>query len=1046
MKNRASKTLFVLAGTMMISAAALAQNRVVTGTVVDNFGDPVIGANVVIKGTTEGTMTDADGNFTLKNVPEKATLHVTYIGFAGQDVNTAGKSKFNVQLEEDSQTLDDVVVVGYGVQRKADVTGATARVNAKDLTAMPVKDALQGMQGKSAGVDIQNSQRPGEVGNIQIRGVRSLNASNAPLYVVDGMILQNGGIENINPQDIESIDILKDASSTAIYGSRGANGVVLVTTKKGKEGKVSINYAGTVSWEWLRDVADQMSAAEWLDYARMAKYNMGQYNSTIDENGKVVPVMSIDKGFWGTVAASWANIEKAYDSNGKYDRSKVGGFDWADEGKQTGISQEHNINVSGGTDKFNGYGSFGYLHQDGTQPGQEYERYTMKASFDAQPLKFFKMGVSMNAAYGKQDYGYSFTKSTTGAGDLYGALQGMLPWTVPFDENGEYLRNPNGDVNIINPIRELDYNTNQRSTFNIDANVYGQVDLGAIYKPLEGLTYRLQFGPGFKFHETNIFNNKNGINGDGNNNTTWNRDNYRSWTLDNIINYNRTFAKLHKVGVTLLQSANQYHHDVNNSSSKGVAMETELWYNMATGTYTLGTGLDETSMESYMGRVNYSFADKYLLTASVRWDGASQLAEGHKWATFPSVALGWRIDQESFMESTQDWLSQLKLRAGWGISGNSAISAYATKGAIQGLYYQYGSDVVLGYVGSDASAKTPNKAQNNELGWEKTQQTNIGIDYGFLNNRLTGSIDWYKTSTTDLLMAMSIPSLTGYTSTYANVGETSGWGLDFQLNAQAVKTRDFSWDIALTWSLDRSKIEALANGREEDINNGWFVGEEIGVFYDYVYDGVWKTGQTVKLADGTDADCTKYGRKTGQIKVKDLNGDGKIDAEDRKIVGKVRPDWSGGITNTFNYKQWELSCFIYARMGFDVKAGAANLDGRYMQRSINYFVAGHNENADYYAPGINGESADTYQGTQNYQDGSYIKVRNINLGYNFSPKQLKKAGISSLKVYAQCMNPFSIYRATDWLDTDLVSYANNTRTWGSTVTSTSFVFGVNVGF
>lgn len=1036
-----------LSALALSGAMVLAQSRVVSGTIVDAYGDPVIGANVVVKGGAEGTMTDADGRFSIK-VPERGVLRVSFIGFAEQEVTTTGRTELSIRLEEDSQTLDDVVVVGYGVQRKADVTGSTARVAAKDLVAMPVKDALQGMQGKMAGVDIQNSQRPGEVGSIQVRGIRSMDASQSPLYVVDGMVLQNGGIENLNPSDIESIDILKDASSTAIYGSRGANGVILVTTKQGKAGKVSVNYSGTVTWEWMREVTDYMTASEWLDYARMAKYNAGGYASSLGSDGKVIPVYEQDKAKWGSTPSSWANIERAW-SGGVYDASKVGSYDWIDEGMQTGVSTDHNLSVSGGTDKFNGYASFGYLKQDGTQPGQKYERYTMKTSFDARPVEWFKMGASMNAAYGLQDYGYSFTKSVTGAGDYYGALRAMLPWTEPYDENGNYVRNPAaGDVNIINPILELQYNVNRRKTFNINGNVFGQFDFGRMFSPLEGLTYRIQFGPEFKFYQTMNYNDSEGINGDGNNKAGWNKNDYQSWTLDNIINYNRTFADRHKVGVTLLQSANSYYHDVLNASSANVALHTELWYNLGSSTsYTLGSGLTETSMISYMGRVNYSFADRYMLQASVRRDGASQLADGHKWASFPSVSAGWRIEQEEFMSGTSDWLDQLKLRLGWGVSGNAAISAYATKGALQSLYQQWGSNVVLGYVGSDASAKTPNMAENKELGWEKTQQWNVGVDYGFLNNRLTGSIDWYRTYTTDLLLSKVIPSLNGYTQTLDNVGETSGWGLDFQINATPVRTRDFSWNIGLTWSMDRSKIEQLANGKTEDVANLRFVGEEIGVFYDYVYDGVWKTGQTETLADGTVADASTYGRKTGQIKVRDLNGDGKIDgSNDRRIVGKVRPDWTGGITNTFNYKQWEFSFFIYSRWGFDVQAGALTLDGRFMQRSIDYFVAGHNENAEYYAPGINGESADAYQSSQNYQDGSYIKVRNINLGYNFTPRQLKKAGLSSLKIYAQCMNPFSIYRATDWLDTDLVSYANNTRTFGSSTTSTSFVLGLNIGF
>ena len=1025
--------LFLIALFSVLAIGAYAQSKTVSGTVVDQTGEPIIGANVVVKGTTNGIITDLDGRFTLSNVPDKGTISISFIGYQDQEISVAGKTNLQVTLQEDNAMLDEVVVVGYGVQKKSDVTGAMARVGEKELKAMPVKNALEGMQGKTAGVDITSSQRPGEVGGINIRGVRSIDAEQGPLYVVDGMIIQTGGIENINPSDIEAIDILKDASATAIYGSRGANGVILVTTKKGKQGKVTLNYSGTVTFETLHDVTEMMSAAEWLDYARTAKYNMGSYASA-------TPDYTADKAIFGSVAASWANIEQAW-SNGTYDASKVGSYDWAANGKQTGITHEHTLSASGGSEKFQGYASFGYLNQKGTQPGQAYERYTLKTSFDINPIDFFKMGTSINASYSDQDYGYNFSKSVTGSGDLYNALRSMLPWTVPYDSNGDYIRNPNGDVNIINPIRELDYNTNQRRTFRANASMYAQVDFGKIWEPLEGLSYRLQFGPEFQYYTLGIANAAGGINGDGNNGAQYKNEQKRSWTLDNLIYYNKRFAEHHNLGLTLMQSASAYHYEMGDMRATNVASADELWYNLGTaGTLSsFGTGLTETQMASYMVRVNYGFKDKYLLTASMRWDGASQLAPGHKWASFPSAALAWRIDQEDFMKDI-NWLSQLKLRFGVGVTGNAAIDAYATKGAITGLYYNWGqTDSSLGYVPSDPSAKDPAKMANSELGWERTTQYNLGIDYGFFNNRLSGSIDAYKTKTNDLLLAMSIPSLTGYTSTYANVGKTSGWGIDLQVNAVPVETKDFTWNSTVTWSMDRNKIDELSNGRTEDVNNNWFVGEEIGVYYDYVYDGIWKTSEAEEAA--------VYGRKPGQIKVKDLNNDDKIDAtNDRQIVGHVRPRWTAGWTNTFNYKNFELSVFILSRWGFDVPQGSLTLDGRYMQRKIDYWVAGTNENAEYYSPGSNGEAADTYSSSMGYQDGSYIKVRNISLGYNFTTKQLKNTGLSNLKVYVQAMNPFSIYKACDWLDTDLMNYDNNKETFGSPTTIKSFVIGVNIGF
>ena len=1024
--------LFFVALLSVLAVGAFAQSKTVSGTVLDKTGESVIGASVVVKGTTNGTITDFDGKFTLQNVPDNGTIQVSFVGYKTVDIQVKGQSTVKIILEEDTETLDEVVVVGYGVQKKSDVTGAMARVGEKELKSMPVKNALEGMQGKTAGVDITSSQRPGEVGDINIRGVRSIKAEQSPLYVVDGMVIQNGGIENINPSDIESIDILKDASATAIYGSRGANGVILVTTKKGKEGRVTLNYSGSVTFETLHDVTDMMSASEWLDYARLAKYNMGA-------DAAFAPSYEADRLAFGGVAASWANIDQAW-SNGNYDPSKVGSYNWTDHGKQTGITHEHTLSASGGSDKFQGYASFGYLNQKGTQPGQAYERYTLKVSFDANPVEFFKMGASVNGSYADQDYGYNFSKSVTGAGDFYGALRSMLPWTVPYDANGDYIRLPNGDINIINPIRELDYNTNQRRTFRANASMYSQIDFGKIWEPLEGLSYRIQFGPEFQFYTLGIANAAEGINGDGNNKAQYKNEQKRSWTLDNLIYYNKTI-KDHSLGLTLMQSASKYHYEMGDMTATNVASSKELWYNLhSAGSLSgFGTGLTESQMTSYMARMNYGFKDRYLLTASVRWDGSSVLAPGHKWATFPSAALAWRIDQEDFMKDI-NWISQLKLRLGFGVTGNAAIDPYSTKGAIQSLYYQWGSESPsIGYLPSDVSAKNPSKMANNELTWEKTTQYNVGIDYGFLNNRISGSVDVYKTKTKDLLLDMTIPSLTGYVSTLANVGKTSGWGIDLQLNAIPVQTNDFTWNTTLTWSMDRSQIDALANGNTEDVNNRWFVGEEIGVYYDYVYDGIWKTSEAEQAA--------QYGRKPGQIKVKDLNNDGSIDAtNDRQIVGKERPRWTGGWNNTFSYKNLELSCFIITRMGFDVPQGAATLDGRYMQRKLDYWVAGSNEDAVYYSPGSNGEAADTYNSSMNYQDGSYIKVRNISLGYNFTSKQLKNTGLSNLKVYVQAMNPFSIYKACDWLDTDLLNYDNNTKTFGSATTLKSFVVGLNVGF
>lgn len=1040
MRKTKLKRLFTARGMLaiiftLVSTLVLAQTKNVTGTVVDENGEGVIGASVSVRGTTTGTVTDIDGRFSI-NAGAQDVLVVKFIGYIEQTITVGNQSNFAIVLKDDTQLLDEVVVVGYGTQRKSDVTGAMARVGEKELKAMPVANAIQAMQGKAAGVDITTNQRPGQVGTIRIRGERSLTASNDPLYVVDGMLLNISGIDNINPSDIESIDILKDASATAVYGSRGANGVVLVTTKKGKAGALSVNYSGTVTFEKLYNVSDNMSAGEWIDYARLARINSNDYGSD-------TPSYAADYAKWGSVSASWANIAAGWTNNNTvWDPDKAISYDWEKHGKQTGVSTEHTISVSGGSEKSQGYGSFGYLKQEGTQPGQKYERFTGKVSFDASPTKWFKMGTSINGSWGDQDYGYSFTKSVTGAGDYYGALRGMLAWSVPYDENGELIRNPAaGHVNIINPIEEINYTQNNRQTFLVNASFYGQLDLGEIFKPLQGLKYRIQFGPEFRYYRLGVANDADGINGDGNNIAQYQTNQRRSWTLDNLIYYDRNFGADHKMGLTLLQSAWASHEESGDMRSNTLASADELWYNISSGgsLNAFGTGLTEKQMASYMIRANYSFRDKYLLTASIRWDGASQLADGNKWASFPSLAVGWRLDQEKFMQD-QSFINAFKLRFGVGTSGNDAVRAYQTKGGITQLYYNWSTTASSpGYVASDLSAKTPVGMANPNMTWEKTTQYNVGLDYGFLNSRINGSIDVYKSKTKDLLLEMSIPSLTGYLTTIANVGKTEGWGIDLQVNSVNVQTKDFSWLTNLTWSLNRNKIVELANGSDR-VGTKWWVGEEMSIYYDYVYDGVWKTSEAEEAA--------KYGRKPGQIRVKDLNDDGKIDDNnDKTIITPQSPRWTGGMTNTFNYKNLELSFFIYSRWGHHISTGGLNLGGEFQMRSgIDYWVAGVNEDAKYYSPGSNGVNADTYASSQGYEDASFIKMRNINLGYNFNQKQIRRLGINNLKVYAQLLNPFTIYSKCDYLDTDLSDYSNNATSTGASVTTKALVFGLNISF
>ena len=993
----------------------------VSGKVTDENGTGMPGVTVTIKGTSSNTLTGEDGSYNISVPNGKGVLVFSSVGFKPQEIAVNNRAVINLTLGVSQKALEEVVVVGYGTQKKSDVTGAITQISEKDIKAMPIQNPLQAMQGKAAGVDITSNERPGEIGSIRIRGERSLNASNAPLYVVDGIPLQGAGLENLNPGDIASIEILKDASATAIYGSRGANGVVMVTTKRGEKGSLRLNYSGSATIENLHDRTQMMNSAEWLDFSRAAKIRAGTYNgsSTISKAN--------DLAVYGSDPFAWAQIEKGW-AGDTWNGNLVPTYDWTEAGLQKAVTQMHTLSASGGTDKIQTYGSFGYMDQQGTQPGQDYKRYTGKLSADLQATKWAKVGVSLNVTWGDQDYGYNFRKSATGASNIYFALQGMLPWTVPYSPDGQYIRNPGGDVNIINPIREIDFSVNQRQSLRALGSFYTELDWGKILPVLDGFKYRFQFGPDFRTYRNGIADPAQSINGDGNNVAQYNTNNRRSWTLDNLLYYNKTF-KEHSIGVTLLQSASTYHEEGANMNAYVNSAE-ELWYNLSSlaNIRSYSSSLSETQLTSYMGRLNYGFANKYLLTVSGRWDGASMLADGHKWDFFPSAALAWKLEQEEFVKNLS-WINQLKLRVGVGVTGNSSVSAYATKGGVSPNFYHFGSAVTSGMVASDPSASNPVVMANQELGWEKTAQYNLGLDFNLINGRISGTIDVYKSRTSDLLLQKALPSLTGYLRTWANIGKTENKGIDITLNTVNVKTADFTWSSSLTFSADKNKITELADGKIQDIGNSWFVGESIGSYYDYVYDGVWKTSEAEK--------ATSYGRKPGEIRVQDLNNDGKIDANnDRQILGKARPNWSGGFLNTLKYRNWELSAFFYGRFGFTLTTGSETESGRFAMRKLDYWIKDVNENAKYYAPGVGGENGDTYKGAMNYQDGSFIKFRNVSLGYNMPSKSLKSIGVNNLKVYLQCMNPGLIYSRIDYIDPDL----------GGSTFNRGFVLGVDVGF
>jgi TonB-linked SusC/RagA family outer membrane protein len=1015
--------------------SATSQNVRVTGKVSGDDGNPVAGVTVSIKGNSSGaTATDTAGVFSISVPTGNETLVFTSVGFADQEISLRNQTNLTVTMVATSKSLEDIVVIGYGAVKRKDLTGAVAGIDQNDIKSRPVADALQAMQGKVAGVDITSSERPGTLGNINIRGVRSLTASNSPLFVVDGIPLITGGIEYINPYDIESIDILKDASATAIYGSRGANGVVIVTTKQGKTGKITVNVNSSVRLENIVDEQEQFNASDYITFRRWAYYYAGLNNTTgVSSNPRGdQPSIAFDRTFFNANGdpAAWANIARGW-ASGTWDGSKVQTTDWRGMVTQQGITSDNLFNVSGGTDKIRAYGSFGYLNNKGTIKGQSYERYSAKANVDITATKWLSFGSNISATYSKQEYGQSQVNiSTIGTppGALYESARSLFPYAVPYDSTGARILFPGGDNSWKSIVDEWNYNRDQRVTTRVFGSFYTQLNLGSIIPVLNGLKYRMNFGPDLSYYRDGVYIDANSVANGGSTNYAALLD-YKtfSYTLDNLLFYDKTVGD-HVFGLTLLQSQTVYSRDTSTIIGNGIPLSSQLWNALTSGTVTgqISTSSNTVKQQllSYMARLNYSFRDKYLLTVSARRDGSSVLAEDQKYSLFPSAALAWRMSKENFMNI--GWVNDLKLRVGAGVTGNSAIAPYSTQGAVISLFYPY--------VAANAAGAIPNSIfANKDIGWEKTTQYNLGVDFTLFNRRVTGSVDVYTSNTTDLLMRRSIPTVTGYTTTFANVGETSNRGIDINVTTVNINRSNFNWTTTINAAWQKERIVTLANGNQDDINNNWFIGQPVGVIYGYESLGLWQVSDSAAMK-GYAANAFS----PGNVRVADLNGDKKIDPNnDRKIIGRTRPGWVVGMTNTVTYKAWDFSIFLYGRLDYLFNMGGEGLTARGVQRKVDYYTP-DNQDAEYQKPIYNAGNAavDPYFTALGYSDASFIMIRNISLGYTFTNKTLGKSGVSNLKLYAQVASPGMLFSNIKHLNMD-----TGGPTWNR-----GFVFGVNASF
>jgi TonB-linked SusC/RagA family outer membrane protein len=1013
---------------VLMRAQERANEKSVTikGIVKNETGEPLSGVSVAVKGTSTGTTTKEDGVFQI-NAPVNSTLSVSMVGYGSKEIKVGRTDQLDVaiSMSSDKLEMDKVIVVGYGTRRKSDVTGSIVSINEQSIKDVPSSNLAAAIQGQGAGIDIQRSganSKPGATPNILIRGSRSLGASNSPLIVVDGIPF-NGSINDLNQDDVASVEVLKDGSSTAIYGSRGANGVILITTKRGKTSKPVFTYSGYIGSSRLTRKFPVMNAAEFTDLKKWANIiaNPGKYSGLDDPQ---------------------------FLTNGVFDPAEVEGIrtgrntDWQSLIYKTGIITDHQLAVSGGTEQTQYAISGGYFNQTGIYHGQSFERYTVKLSIDQQLGKMFKVGLnSLNT--------YTVRKGES-ANPMAQALRAS-PLASPYDSAGNLINSyvPGSANQVWNPLADLipGAAVEDRKRLGTFTTLYLEANL------FKGLKYRLNAGAEIRSDiYGNFYSDKTSFRVNQGGSASSNRTNLsNNYTLENLLIYDATIANRHKINFTGLYSLQEVSTQQNQFDNTSILADYLAYYNPTYGSNLKGSGSSsKADILSYMGRLNYSYNGRYLLTLTLRADGSSRLAEGNKWHSFPSAAFAWNISQEDFMQSISA-ISNLKLRASYGSVGQQSINAYQTLGQLNGLVYNYGSNMVTGaYLSSTV---------NPTLTWEYTKTANLGIDFGLLNNRISGSIEVYKAFTNSLLLPQTLPPTSGIPNPIvSNVGKTENKGLEIHIsttNVQAQSRNGFSWTSDFNFFMNRGKITELAGGVKRDVANGWFVGQPLDVYYDYQRVGIWQnTSEDSAAAKALGLSVSGNSSVIGTIRVADISGpdgkpDSRIDAtNDRIIVGTSQPKWEGGTTQRFGFRGFDLTVVAFARWGYTMNSSlhggnfVNTYQGTYNNLKTNYWTP---LNGEPWNPKANANATNPLnRSVMSYFDGSFVKIRSISLGYNLDPALTKTIRAKNVRVYATAADPFILfapYRRAGGIDPEGAGTVgiDTPPTW-------SLIFGVNMSF
>ena len=1007
----------------------------VQGTITAPGGEPLSGVSIMIKGTTKGTVTSAEGSFKI-SVPQNSVLILSYTGYVNKEIKigSSDNAKLNLSLEANKNDLNEVIVVGYGTRKKSDITGSIASISEKSIQDVPAANISQALQGQGAGVDVQKSNggsHPGQSPSILVRGTRSVKAGNGPLFVVDGIPFQ-GSIDDINQDDVASMEVLKDASSTAIYGSRGANGVILVTTKKGRAGeKARVSYRGYAGFTKAAGEYPMMNGSQYLLLKEWATYigNPGVYTGPHDPNlinGSLIALAPEER----------------------YGISIGRSTDWQKLVYKTGISTDHQLSLSGGTENTQYSLGAGYHNETGVYPGQGFQRYSLTTSIDQRLGNFVKVGLtSINS--------YTVTKGES-VNPMGQALRAS-PLASPYDTTGKLINGflPGSANQVWNPLADFLPGASVENRERIGTFNSAYLEVG----PFKGLRYRFNAGAELRsdiygnFYAKNTTNNL-GVASSAENATTLTK----SYTLENLLLYDVTIAKLHKINFTGLYSYQKYSNQNTQFNYTNLLSDQAQYYNPTLGAnYQAPAGSNQNLLSpwaliSYMGRVNYGFNDKYLLTLTMRSDGSSRLAPGNKYHVFPSAAAAWNVMKESFMESSGK-LSNLKLRASYGEVGNPAIDPFQTLGSLTTVNYNYGTTTTTGLY--------PNAAPNPNLSWEYTATANLGIDFGFFQNRISGSIDLYHSYTKDMIMPVTLPATQGIPSQIlTNIGKSENKGIELHIAADILQARtnhSVAWSADFNFYINRGEITQLLpsinttlDGKPADLANKWFVGRPIGSYYDYQRNGIWQaTSQDSAAAKALGQTITGAKSVIGQARIVDRNHNGQIDAGDQYIVGSPQPKWEGGTTQRVSYRNFDFTVVAAARVGGMISSTlfgggfASTMQGNYNNVNVAYWTPQNPTNA--WSSANSAQTNPANHSTFGYFDGSYLKIRSLSLGYTLPAPIVKTLGMRSLRVYATARDPFILFspyrNKYHGVDPETAGTLNV-----DTPSNWSMVFGLNVSF